>query len=77
MQFICNDLRKFETAKGLNKCQSTIGKEIKNKRKKVKKQGKIFALFFICTILLITNLLHFYELYQFVKNQIYPLLKHI
>ena len=46
MQFICNDLRKFETAKELNKCQSTISKEIKNKRKKVKKQGKNFCLVF-------------------------------
>ena len=47
------------------------------KEKKLKNKVKIFALFFICTILLITNLLHFYELYHFVKNQIYPLLKHI
>lgn len=30
---ICNGLRKFETAKELNKSQSTIGKEIKNNRK--------------------------------------------
>lgn len=31
---ICNGLRKFETAKELNKSQSTIGKEIKNNRKR-------------------------------------------
>ena len=33
-QNICKRLRKFETAKELNKCQSTIGKEIKNNRKR-------------------------------------------
>lgn len=32
-QNICKGLRKFETAKELNKSQSTIGKEIKNNRK--------------------------------------------
>ena len=32
-QNICKGLRKFETAKELNKIQSTIGKEIKNIRK--------------------------------------------
>ena len=31
---ICKGLRKFETAKELNRCQSTIGKEIKNNRKR-------------------------------------------
>ena len=31
---ICKGLRKFETAKELNKSQSTIGKEIKNNRKR-------------------------------------------
>jgi hypothetical protein len=33
-QNICKGLRKFETAKELNKSQSTIGKEIKNNRKR-------------------------------------------
>ena len=32
-QNICKGLRKFETAKELNKSQSTIGKEIKKNRK--------------------------------------------
>ena len=31
---ICKGLRKFETAKELNISQSTIGKEIKNNRKR-------------------------------------------
>lgn len=31
---ICKGLRKFETANQLNKSQSTIGKEIKNNRKR-------------------------------------------
>lgn len=31
---ICKGLRKFETAKELNRSQSTIGKEIKNNRKR-------------------------------------------
>ena len=31
-QNICKELRKFETAKELNKSQSTIGKEIRNNR---------------------------------------------
>ena len=31
---ICKGLRKFKTANQLNKSQSTIGKEIKNNRKK-------------------------------------------
>ena len=34
-QNICKRLRKFQTAKELNKSQSTIGKEIKNNRKTV------------------------------------------
>ena len=33
-QNICKGLRKFETAKELNKSQSTIGKEIKKNRKR-------------------------------------------
>lgn len=33
-QNICKGLRKFETAKELNKSQSTIGKEIRNNRKR-------------------------------------------
>ena len=33
-QNICKRLRKFQTAKELNKSQSTIGKEIKNNRKR-------------------------------------------
>ena len=32
-QNICKRLRKFETAKELNKSQSTIGKEIKKQQK--------------------------------------------
>ena len=38
---ICKGLRKFETAKELNRSQSTIGKEIKNNRKRRYSQFKM------------------------------------